>query len=110
VQAQLADSQARVWLFSFLSSIVALVKLGSLSETEADGIMRILDFDGERTDYYRRQILAGAAWMNDEVVLGLCEKGWELEHATAAVAMRKSCCCDSDTNAQNHYRRTRSPI
>ncbi|UPX18424.1 uncharacterized protein EKO05_0008724 [Ascochyta rabiei] len=87
VQAQLVDSQARVWLFSFLSSIVALVKLAILSDTEVDDLMRILDVDGERTYYYRRQILAGAAWMNDEVLLGLCEKGWELNHATAAVAL-----------------------
>lgn len=110
LQAQLVDSQARVWLFSFLSSIVALVKLAILSDAEADDLMRILDVDGERTYYYRRQILAGAAWMNDEVLLGLYEKGWELDHATAAVALRKCCCHGSNFNAQSQYRRTVSSI
>lgn len=84
-----AELQARIELFSFLSCIVALERLGILSNDGADSLMDIVD-SGHGTDY-RRRIRDGAAWMNEELIPALVAEGWELDQATAVVAWCKSC-------------------
>jgi hypothetical protein len=79
---------ARLELFYCLTTIWVLNKEKAFVNDELHELMNTLDSESHSRDHQKRS-LKGAAWFHEYVIAKLCEMGWSLGCAIAAVALRR---------------------
>jgi hypothetical protein len=80
-----AASIARIELFFFLSALRVLEERKTLSPSEINEVMNLLE-GNTKSFNHRRQILSGVGWFHEILISKLFETGWDIGHAIAVVA------------------------
>jgi hypothetical protein len=80
-----AASIARIELFFFLSALRVLDQRETLSPSEINKVMNLLE-GNTQSFTHRRQILSGVKWFHEILIAKLFETDWDIGHAIAVVA------------------------
>jgi hypothetical protein len=80
-----AESIARIEVFFFLSALRVLDQRKTLSPSEINEVMNLLEGNTESFTH-RRHILSGVKWFHEILISKLFETGWDVGHAIAVVA------------------------